>query len=50
MLTKLAVVAVSGSTAYLHSYADTSRTRGLYGADTGLSAVVALLLVVLQHD
>lgn len=50
LLAKLAVVAVSGTTAYLHSHADTARARGLYGAATGSSAVLALLLGVLLHD
>ena len=47
---KLAVVALSGATAYLHAQATVPRTRGLYGAATGLSAVLALLLGVLLHD
>lgn len=50
LLAKLSVVAASGLTAYLHSYAQTPRSRGLYGAATGLSAVLALLLGVLLHD
>jgi hypothetical protein len=50
LLTKLTVVAVSGATAYLHSHASTARARGLYGAATGLSAVLARLLGVLLHD
>ena len=50
LLAKLAVVAISGATAYLHSHADAPRARGLYGAATGLSAVLALLLGVLLHD
>lgn len=50
LMVKLSVVAVSGVTAYLHSVAETSRSRGLYGAATGLSAVLALLLGVVLHD
>jgi len=47
LLAKLTVVAASGASAYLHARATTPRSRGLYGAATGLSAVVALLLGVL---
>lgn len=50
LLAKLAVVAVSGATAYLHAQADTPRARGAYGAATGVSAVAALLLGVVLHD
>jgi putative copper export protein len=50
LIAKLAVVAISGATAYLHSHADTARARGLYGAATGVSAVLAVLLGVLLHD
>lgn len=50
LLAKLSVVAVSGVTAYLHSHAQTPRSRGVYGAATGLSAVLALLLGVLLHE
>jgi len=50
LLAKLTVVAASGASAYLHARATTPRSRGLYGAATGLSAVVALLLgVLLRH-
>lgn len=50
LIAKLSVVSVSGATAYLHSHAPTRRTRALYGAATGLSAVAALLLGVLLHE
>jgi putative copper export protein len=44
---KLVVVAISGLTAYLHARAKTRTTLAVYGAATGASAVVALLLGVL---
>lgn len=44
------MVAVSGATAWLHAEATTTRGRAVFGALTGLSAVVALLLGVLLHD
>ena len=50
LMAKLSVVAISGVTAYLHSHAEKPRSRGLYGAATGVSAVLALLLGVLLHD
>lgn len=50
LVLKLTVVAISGVTAYLHSQARSSRSRGLYGTATGLSAVLALLLGVVLHD
>lgn len=50
LMVKLTVVAISGVTAYLHSQTRSSRSRGLYGAATGLSAVLALLLGVVLHD
>ena len=50
LMVKLSVVAISGVTAYLHSHAENPRSRGLYGAATGVSAVLALLLGVLLHD
>ena len=49
-MVKLSVVAISGVTAYLHSHTENPRSRGLYGAATGVSAVLALLLGVLLHD
>lgn len=50
LIAKLAVVALPGATAYLHAHAQTPRAGGLFGAATGVSAVVALLLGVLLHD
>jgi hypothetical protein len=50
LLAKVTVVAASGATAYLHSHASTARARGLYGAATGVPAVLPLLLAVLLHD
>jgi putative copper export protein len=44
---KMAVVLVSGVTAYLHTKATTPRGRGVYGALTALSALAALLLGIL---
>jgi putative copper export protein len=44
---KLAVVAASGLTAYLHTRATTPRTRGVYGGLTALTALTALFLGVL---
>ena len=44
---KLVVVALSGATAALHARATTARARGLFGAATAVSAVLALLLGVL---
>ena len=50
LLAKLLVVAVSGATAYLHGRATTTWARAAYGAATGLSAVLALVVGVLLHD
>jgi hypothetical protein len=50
LLAKLVIVTISGATAYLHSHENSARARGLYGAATGTSAVLALLLGVLLHD
>jgi putative copper export protein len=47
LLLKLAAVAASGATAYLHAEATTVRGRAVFGALTGVSAVLALLLGVL---
>ena len=47
LLLKLAAVAVSGATAYVHAGASTVRGRAVFGALTGVSAVLALLLGVL---
>ena len=47
LLLKLAAVAGSGATAYLHAQATTVRARAVFGALTALSAVLALLLGVL---
>ena len=47
LVVKLAVVAVSGLTAAAHAHASTRRGLAVYGALTGLSALVALLLGVL---
>lgn len=44
---KLAAVAASGLTAFLHTRADTPRGRAVWGALTGLTALVALFLGVL---
>ena len=43
---KLVVVAASGATAALHARSTTPRGRGLFGALTAVSAVLALLLGV----
>jgi putative copper export protein len=44
---KLAVVAASGVTAFLHARATTRRGMAVFGALTGLTALAALLLGVL---
>lgn len=41
---KLVVVGLSGVAAYLHTRAATPRAQGLWGAATGLSALLAVLL------
>jgi putative copper export protein len=43
---KLCVVLVSGVTAWLHSVAHSPRGRAIYGAATGASALLALVLGV----
>ena len=43
---KLAAVAVSGLAAWIHMRVTSARARGLWGATTGLAALVALLLGV----
>jgi putative copper export protein len=47
LIVKLAVVVVSGVTAALHIRARTTRSRAIFGALTGLSALAALFLGVL---
>ena len=47
LVVKLAVVAVSGVTAALHTRSRTPRSRAVFGALTGLSALAALFLGVL---
>ena len=47
LIVKLVVVAVSGVTAALHIRARTARSRAVFGALTGLSALAALFLGVL---
>ena len=47
LIVKLAVVVVSGVTAALHIRARTARSRAVFGALTGLSALAALFLGVL---
>ena len=47
LIVKLAVVAVSGATAWLHARARSKVSLAVYGAATGLSALAALLLGVL---
>jgi putative copper export protein len=47
LIVKLAVVAVSGVAAALHVRSRTPRSRAIYGALTGLSALAALFLGVL---
>jgi putative copper export protein len=47
LLLKLAAVAASGVTAYLHAQATTVRARAAFGALTAGTAVLALLLGVL---
>ena len=47
LIVKLAVVVVSGVTAALHIRSRTARSRAVFGALTGLSALAALFLGVL---
>ena len=47
---KLVVVAVSGLTAYAHTRATSPRGRAVYGALTGGTALLALLLGVLLRS
>ena len=47
LIVKLAVVAVSGVAAALHIRSRTARSRAVFGALTGLSALAALFLGVL---
>ena len=47
LIVKLAVVAVSGLTAFLHARATSTRGLAVFGALTGLSALGALFLGVL---
>ena len=47
LIVKLAVVVVSGVTAAWHIRAGTARTRAIWGALTGISALAALFLGVL---
>jgi putative copper export protein len=47
LIIKLVVVAISGVTAALHIRSRTPRSRAIYGALTGLSALAALFLGVL---
>jgi putative copper export protein len=47
LMVKLAVVVVSGITAFVHTRATTARGRAIWGALTGLSALAALFLGVL---
>ena len=44
---KLGVVALSGLAAFAHTRAGTSRRRGLLGAASGLTAILAMLLGIL---
>ena len=47
---KLVAVALSGATAWLHQRAQTPRARAVFGALTGLTALLALFLGVLLAD
>lgn len=47
LMIKLAVVAASGVTAFLHARATTRRGMAVFGALTGLTALVALLLGII---
>jgi putative copper export protein len=47
LIVKLAVVVISGVAAFLHVRARTARSRAVFGALTGLSALAALFLGVL---
>ena len=47
LIVKLVVGAVSGVTAALRARARTPRSRGIYGALTGVSALAALFLGIL---
>jgi hypothetical protein len=47
LMVKLAVVVLSGVTAFLHIRTKTTRGRAIWGALTGLTALAALFLGVL---
>ena len=47
LIVKLAVVLISGAAAFLHVRSRTARSRAVFGALTGLSALAALFLGVL---
>ena len=47
LIVKLAVVVISGVAAFLHVRSRTARSRAVFGALTGLSALAALFLGVL---
>ncbi|HEY7439642.1 MAG TPA: CopD family protein [Acidimicrobiia bacterium] len=49
LIIKLAVVALSGIAAWAHSASSTPRAIAVWGAISGLSAVLALLLGVMLH-
>jgi putative copper export protein len=50
LIVKLAVVGVSGVTAFLHARAKTKPALAVFGALTGISALAALFLGVLLHS
>jgi putative copper export protein len=50
LIVKLAVVGVSGVTAFLHARAKTKPALAIFGALTALSALAALFLGVLLHS
>ena len=50
LIVKLAVVGVSGVTAFLHARAKTKPALAVFGALTGVSALAALFLGVLLHS
>jgi len=43
---KLAIVAISGAAAWIHTHVASARARALWGATTGITALAALLLGV----
>jgi putative copper export protein len=50
LVLKLAAVVASGITAFLHTRATSPRARGAFGAASGVSAILALLLGIILAE